>query len=178
MFLIIGLGNPGKQYEKTRHNVGFMAADLIAETHFFSRFKKQSKFNAELAEGTINNVKTIIAKPQTFMNSSGEAVQKLKSYFNLPDDSLIVIHDELDIELDRVKVCEDGSSAGHNGIKSLIQTLNTETFRRVRIGVRNKKADNIAADKFVLSRFSFIERHKLNKYILPQVLEEVEEIIK
>lgn len=178
MFLLLALGNPDKQYTHTRHNAGYAAADFIAHTYLFSPFRAQDKFNAALAEGQINGAKTLLAKPLTYMNNSGTAALKLRNYFNLTSDSIIVIHDELDLPFGAIRVRADGSSAGHNGVQSIIEQLNTDAFCRIRIGIHNQKAAVLPADKFVLSKFSFLERHKLNKYILPQVLDELEKIIK
>lgn len=185
MKLIIGLGNPGKQYEKTRHNAGFMAVDFLMDKIDLGSFKRQSKFKAEIAEGIIGGKKIIIAKPQTYMNNSGEAVQLLQSFYKIDPEDIIVVYDELDLPLGKIRVRDEGSSAGHNGIKSIIEKLGTDKFMRIRIGIKNEKAGKIPArfgsarraDKFVLSRFSILERINFKKEILPQVLQEIEKII-
>lgn len=180
MLIIIGLGNPGKQYERTRHNVGFMAVDFLAATFDFPKFRVGKKFQAEISEGEIEGMQTMLVKPKTYMNNSGDSVAAIRNYFKLPTEELIIIYDELDLPFGELRVRRDGSSAGHNGVKSIMDKLATDRFSRVRIGVANKlKIDkNLPADVFVLSRFSFLERRKLNKKILPEVVEEVLKIIK
>src|SRR4051812_41840778 len=126
MYIIVGLGNPGKKYEQTRHNLGFRVLDLLAgesgwENKYDSLFKKLKD--------------VILAKPQTFMNKSGEAVAQISKFY--PDAQLIVIHDELDLPLGSIKIQKDVSAAGHNGVQSIIDTLGTKDFIRVRLGTDN-----------------------------------------
>jgi PTH1 family peptidyl-tRNA hydrolase len=177
MFLIVGLGNPSKEYEKTRHNVGFMAVDFLAENWQLGAFKKQKKLKAEILESVINDQKIILAKPQTFMNNSGEAVMALKKFFQIKNEQVVVVYDELDLPLGKIRVRTDGSSAGHNGIKSIIQNLGTDKFIRLRIGIRNELAEKMEAADFVLSRFSKEEKKALEKEILPAAREAIEKII-
>ena len=127
-----GLGNPGTQYALHRHNVGFMAADIIAEVHNFSPWAK--KFRSLVAEGRIGRNKVLLVKPQTFMNDSGDAVQQALRYFKLDVDALTVFHDELDLAPMKVKVRAGGGLAGHNGLRSIDASLGPD-FRRVRIGI-------------------------------------------
>ncbi len=178
MYLIIGLGNPEKKYEQTRHNVGFMAIDFLVKKIGLGKFKLQQKFKAEVLTGKYDNKNIIIAKPQTYMNNSGVAVQLLKNYYKIQSENLIIVYDELDLPFKNIRVRTEGSSAGHNGIKSIIEYLASDKFNRIRIGIRNNDADKLPADKFVLSRFSFWEKHKLKKEILPQAVEEILKIIK
>lgn len=162
--LIIGLGNPGKQYEKTRHNVGFMALDEMAPG-----FKFVKKFNAEIAIGE----QIIFAKPQTFMNLSGQSVQAIMSFYKITPEELIVIHDDLDIELGEFKVQKNRSSAGHNGVQSIIDSLGTKNFSRIRIGIRNPNPEiNLSAEKFVLQKFS-----KEEMGVVYKVIKKVSEIL-
>ncbi len=127
-----GLGNPGGQYALQRHNVGFMAADIIADAHGFSPWSK--KFRSLIAEGRMGRHKVLLLKPQTFMNDSGDAVQQALRFYKLDMDALTVFHDELDLAPMKVKVKVGGGTAGHNGLRSIDSHLGPE-FRRVRIGI-------------------------------------------
>ena len=130
--LLVGLGNPGEQYKKTRHNAGFMLIDDIADT--FSIALNKKKFDAEFGRGYIDDVEVILAKPQAFMNRSGPPVQKLAAYFNISIQDILVIHDDIDLNLGRIKIKQKGGGGGHNGIKSLINALSSGDFPRLRIG--------------------------------------------
>ena len=132
MQLWVGLGNPGAQYALQRHNVGFMAADIIAEAHDFGPWQK--KFRSLIAEGRIGRQRVLLLKPQTFMNDSGDAVQQALRFYKLEMDELTVFHDELDLAPFKVKVRVGGGLAGHNGLRSIDAALGPE-FRRVRIGI-------------------------------------------
>ena len=127
-----GLGNPGAQYALHRHNVGFMAADIIAEVHRFSPWTK--KFRSLVSEGRLGGAKILLMKPQTFMNASGDAVQQALAFYKADTDALTVFHDELDLAPMKVKVKHGGGTAGHNGLRSIDQHLGPH-FRRVRIGI-------------------------------------------
>ncbi len=131
--LIVGLGNPGKRYKNSRHNAGFMAIDAVADTFSIAFDKK--KFDARFGRGYIEGVEVIIAKPQAFMNRSGPPVQKLAAYFKIEIQDILVIHDDIDLNLGRIKIKEKGGGGGHNGIKSLINALNGVNFSRIRIGI-------------------------------------------
>jgi peptidyl-tRNA hydrolase, PTH1 family len=132
MQLWVGLGNPGAQYALHRHNVGFMAADIIAEVHGFSPWSK--KFRSLIAEGRIGSRRVLLLKPQTFMHDSGDAVQQALRFYKLDMDALTVFHDELDLAPFKVKVKVGGGTAGHNGLRSINASFGSE-FRRVRIGI-------------------------------------------
>ncbi|EKD46637.1 MAG: hypothetical protein ACD_67C00134G0001, partial [uncultured bacterium] len=119
MKLIIGLGNPGKQYENTRHNAGFILLDEIQKVLAFPEFKLDKKFNAEISEKNINGEKTILAKPQTFMNLSGQSVQAIMNFYKLSPADITVAHDDLDIKIGEWKISEDSRAAGHNGVQSI-----------------------------------------------------------
>lgn len=160
MKIIIGLGNPGKEYEKTRHNAGAMCADLLREKLNFPEFKSQKKFSALISEGAHENEKIILAKPQTFMNLSGEAVQKLVNFYNCPLENLIVIYDDVDLPLGEIRVRPDGRASSHNGMKSVTQSLGSTAFARVRIGIESRgtespKEQDISS--FVLNPFTKAE---------------------
>ena len=153
MKLIIGLGNPGEEYKKTRHNAGFLAVDKIVLSIKYQVLSTQLKFNTEISNGTIDDEKIILAKPQTFMNNSGQAVKTILDYYKIKLEDIIVIHDDLDILLGKYKISKNSSSAGHKGVQSIIDYLGTKDFMRIRIGImtENKKTPT---EKFVLERFS------------------------
>ena len=132
MQLWVGLGNPGAKYSLHRHNVGFMAVDIIAEVHDFGPWQK--KFRSLIAEGRLGRHRVLLLKPQTYMNDSGDAVQQALNFYKLDEEALTVFHDELDLDPFRVKVKMGGGAAGQNGIRSLIAHVGAE-FRRVRIGI-------------------------------------------
>ena len=166
MKLVVGLGNPGKEYDKTRHNCGFRAIDFYAEKNNLS-FK--SKFNGLYADIVINNEKVLLLKPQTFMNLSGDCVIQFMKYYNLKIEDLLVIYDDTDFETGTFKVKRGGSSAGHNGIKDIINKLHTENICRVRVGISK---NNIALADYVLGRFGKEDDEKVNN-----ILSTIEKII-
>lgn len=159
MFAVVGLGNPGKNYEGTRHNVGFDAIDLLAYRNNIKINK--IKFKSVYGEGIIGNNKVILLKPQTYMNNSGMAVLDLYNFYKLPIENIIVVVDDIDIEFGTIRVKAKGSAGSHNGMKSIIYHLQSEKFPRVKIGVGQKKEGQDLAD-FVLSRFSREERDKID----------------
>ncbi|HEY8218759.1 MAG TPA: aminoacyl-tRNA hydrolase [Methylobacter sp.] len=147
--LIVGLGNPGRQYEKTRHNAGFLFLDrLISESN--GVWVNESKFDGQLAEIGIAGGKVLLLKPGTFMNRSGQAVGKVARYYKLAPDEILVVHDELDFEPGVVKLKMDGGHAGHNGLRDIIAHLGTKGFYRLRVGIGRPLAGKVVAD-FVLS---------------------------
>jgi peptidyl-tRNA hydrolase, PTH1 family len=152
--LIIGLGNPGQSYNNTRHNIGFSFIDLIADSFSFPAFS--TKFSSLVSSNIIGNYKITIVKPQTFMNLSGQAVGKIMQFYKIPPEDLIVIHDDLDLDLARVKMKINGGPGGHNGIKSIDQHLG-KNYYRVRIGI-GKPDINYDTSNFVLSKFTKDEK--------------------
>jgi PTH1 family peptidyl-tRNA hydrolase len=158
-FLIIGLGNPGTEYKSTRHNVGFMAADFLAGTD--AKWKKEK--NALVAK--VENNK-IFVKPQTFMNNSGLAVQSLMTFYKIPVENLIVIHDDMDLKIGNVRIKKGGGSGGHNGIKSIDSVVGPE-YKRIRIGVGHPRDINSPIDPsdWVLGKFTKDELEKINTVI-------------
>lgn len=178
MKLIVGLGNPGKKYERTRHNVGFMILDELArslEKEGISKWELSKKFNAEICGVTLNGQKLILVKPQTFMNESGVAVSLIGHFYKVTPADVIVVNDDKDLKLGDVRVQTDRSHAGHNGVRSIIEHLGTQNFLRVRVGVASdnaKKMEDTAA--FVLGKFGLLERGKLKEMIAKSV----EEILK
>jgi len=181
MHIIVGLGNPGKKYEYTRHNIGFMVIDVIAKQQGLT-WQHSKKFNAEIAKS--KNI--ILVKPLTFMNNSGQAVQKVLSYYKLLpkkfglitnknsdlSNILTIIHDDIDIALGKHKVSIDSRSAGHKGVESIINHLKTKNFKRLRIGIKTELAKKIAAEKFVLQKFSEEEINIINN-LIPKIINEL-----
>lgn len=133
MKMIVGLGNPGSKYKETKHNIGFITLDEFAVQHNMA-FNK-TKFEAVYAEGFIGTEKILLVKPQTFMNDSGRAVRPLMDYFNVELEDLVVVYDDLDLPVGRLRLRQKGSAGGHNGIKSIIQHIDTADFNRIRIGI-------------------------------------------
>ena len=179
MKIIIGLGNPGKQYENTRHNVGFMVLDELRKAWGFPEFRIDKKFDAETSAGSVLGKKTMLVKPQTFMNLSGTSVRKALDFYKTTPASLFVVQDELDLPLGKHKIATDSSAAGHNGIKNIIEHVGTQTFSRLRIGIATDKQDASClrdAHDFVLDRFSK-EEQEILRTELPNYLQEVETFI-
>ncbi len=135
MKLIIGLGNPGKEYAMTHHNIGFLFLDSLQETLGFETFREVKKMSAEISEGSINGEKILLVKPMTFMNHSGTTVQTLLQFYKLAPTDIIVIHDDLDIDRGMYKTTPSSRSAGHNGVADIIEKIGTQDFFRVRIGI-------------------------------------------
>lgn len=161
MKIIVGLGNPGPEYQETRHSVGFMALDRIASEYRFDKFHLEKKFEAEISEGNIKQEKCLLVKPQTFMNRSGESVQKILNFYKQDIKNLIVIHDDLDISLGELKIAFDRNSAGHKGVQSIIDSLSSKEFKRIRIGIKVED-QKVPTEKFVLERFGKAEEEKIN----------------
>ena len=153
MYLIVGLGNPGTKYEKTRHNVGFLVLDDLQRKYGFPEFSPSKKHTSLTSEGIISETKTLLAKPQTFMNNSGKAVKSLMA----AKPNLIVVHDDIDIPLGKVKVSENRGSAGHKGVDSIIRSLGTKNFTRIRVGIQPKKGKPSNVETFVLKKFTSTE---------------------
>lgn len=151
MKLIVGLGNPGKKYENTWHNIGFMAIDALAKFCVAPKSKKSGKFKAEISEAFLGEEKIILAKPLTFMNLSGEAVSALAGFYKLSPADIIVIHDDIDLPLGKIRIAFDSSAGGHNGIKSIIQSLKTQKFCRLKLGVAEKNLELMDAADYVLA---------------------------
>ncbi|MBI5728378.1 MAG: aminoacyl-tRNA hydrolase [Candidatus Magasanikbacteria bacterium] len=166
MKLIVGLGNPGKKYARTRHNAGFMALDAAREAllpHQVSAWELSKKFNAEICGCTVRGgEKVILAKPMTFMNVSGEAVQLLGHFYKLTPRDLLVVHDDKDLPLGECRRQTDRGSAGHQGVISIIEHIGTQDFTRLRLGIASDNPKRMAnVPKFVLSNFGLLERKKV-----------------
>ncbi len=174
MWLIVGLGNPGAEYEKHRHNVGFMAVDEIASQHAMTPFKK--KFRGLVTDAVINGEKTLLLKPHTFMNISGDSVQQAATFYKIPTDKIIVIYDELDLEPGKVKTKKGGGSGGHNGIKSIDQCLGNKDYWRLRIGIGHP-GDKNRVSGYVLSNFPKADYDWLDD-LLPAIGKEIGHFVK
>lgn len=163
MFLIVGLGNPTREYEKTRHNVGFDAIDELIDRENIPQAGIQSK--AMIGKGIIGGQKVMLAKPLTYMNLSGEAVRGLVDYYKIdPEEELIVLYDDIDLDPGKLRIRKSGSAGGHNGMKNIIQHLGTQKFCRIRIGIGAKPNGWDLAD-YVLGRFNTEERKEVDDAI-------------
>jgi len=181
MILIIGLGNPGKKFEKTRHNIGFRVLDEFQrknkDMHHFSNFKLIKKFNSLISEGKSNDENIVLVKPQTFMNLSGKAVKKLISNIQNLTSKLWIIHDDIDIPLGEIRIVKNRSSAGHKGVESIIKELGTKNFVRFRIGIQPKFGKPKNPERFVLQKFNK-EEEKIVKEVIKKTVEAIEMILK
>jgi len=169
MFLIVGLGNPGRKYQETRHNIGFQVVDeLRSSLHFatarvvdefarenknnFPKFKFAKKFNAEISEGILGGEKILLAKPQTFMNLSGKSVKTLMSFYKITRPVFVAVHDDMDIPLGKIRIVKNRGAAGHKGVESIIKELKNKNFIRFRVGIQPKTGKPKNVEKFVLQK--------------------------
>jgi PTH1 family peptidyl-tRNA hydrolase len=166
--LIIGLGNPGSKYQSTRHNIGFLALDAIASRHDISISLKG--FDALYGKGKISDVPVLLAKPQTYMNISGFAAKKLVDYFKIDREDIIVVHDDIDLPFNLIRLKAGGGHAGHKGLISIIDELGDPAFIRVRIGIG--KPDRFAVERYVLEAFTDDELK-----LLPNIIERVSDAV-
>lgn len=173
MKLIIGLGNPGKQYQNTRHNLGFRIIDALRQDLEFEDWQSTKKFQASISQGVFNNKKTILAKPETFMNESGKAVKLLANYYQISPEQILIIHDEADLPFGEIRCQASRGAAGHRGVESIINHLKTNEFCRIRIGIRPENPINESLDDFVLAEFTPQEEE-----LIPKIIKESVEIIK
>ncbi len=160
MFLIVGLGNPGSQYEDTRHNIGFKVVDNIAKEYNIEI--NRQKFKGMCGEGFINGEKVILLKPTTYMNLSGESIREVVDFYKLSNDDVLVIYDDISLDVGRLRIREKGSAGGHNGIKSIIAHLGTDIFPRIKVGVGQPNVDLV---NYVLGKFTKEEMEVLNESI-------------
>jgi PTH1 family peptidyl-tRNA hydrolase len=170
--LVIGLGNPGDRYQATRHNTGFRIVDAFAHA-FRMSFSMKKKFHSEIADSPA----ATLAKPQTFMNDSGKAVQAVASYYKIQPKNIIVIHDDLDIPFGEIKIQFGRGPAGHKGVASIIQSLKTNAFWRIRVGIAGKTKDEMPGDAYVISEFTKTEEEALKKNIIPNAYIALAEIL-
>jgi PTH1 family peptidyl-tRNA hydrolase len=160
--LLVGLGNPGSEYDLTRHNVGFLCLDgFVNSTSEMDNWVNKKDLKCSVSSGRVGDVKVVAVKPSTFMNLSGEAVQAVMNFYKIPLSDTVVLHDELDINFGQIRLRLGGSSAGHNGIKN-ISSLVGEEYNRVRIGVGPKSPARIKSEDFVLKKFTKEEQGQLN----------------
>ena len=174
MYLITGLGNPGDKYRYTKHNVGFMVLDHFASEHNISISKLKHK--ALIGEGQIGQERVILAKPQTYMNLSGESVQELMHWYKEDISRLIVVYDDVDLDVGRIRIRPEGSSGTHNGMKSIIYLLNTDKFPRIRVGI-GKQPPYMDLGNYVLSRFNDEEIPLMEEAVKKSALA-IEEIVR
>ena len=179
MILIVGLGNLGKKFEKTRHSLGFRIIDEFARKNKFLDFKLEKKFLAEISQGKIENKKIILAKPQTFMNNSGQSVKLLTKPYALDPKNLIIVHDDIDLHLGKIKIVKNRGAAGHKGVQSIIDELGTKDFIRFRIGIKPKPytLDPKTLDMFVLQKFNK-EEEKILKELIKKTCQAIEMAVK
>jgi PTH1 family peptidyl-tRNA hydrolase len=171
--LIVGLGNPGKEYAQTRHNVGFLAIEEYAKKNDFPAFKNKEKFRGDISEQGSGEQKQIIIMPDTFMNLSGQSVLLLSEFYKIVPEEILIIHDELDFEFGRVemKVGGEGKSS-HRGIRSISESLRSNDFHRLRIGIGGKDLDVFDASDYVLAKWNKEETEKLPK-LIRQVIKQI-----
>lgn len=180
MKLIVGLGNPGEKYKGVRHNLGFMVVEELGKAFNNEQWTFNRKLKSEIVKSQISNVNCILAKPQTYMNNSGLAVKLLAAYYKIASEDIIVIHDDLDLSLGKIKIRLGGAAAGHHGVESVIAALGTDQFTRVRLGIgpsagsglallgEHKKA-HFSAEKFVLEPFIHKEKPQV-KHMIKQAI--------
>lgn len=183
MKLLVGLGNPGEKYAGTRHNLGFEVIGKFAKSVDNGQWIVDSRVKSEIFKCQFSNVTCILAKPLTYMNNSGLAVKLLTTYYKIPATDVIVIHDELDLPLGKIKVRAGGAAAGHHGVESIMAALNSDKFVRVRVGIGNlktlsaeRKGAHVDTDKFVLEPFISSERSQL-KHLIKQAVQALETLL-
>lgn len=171
MKLIVGLGNPGKKYERTRHNTGFRALDVLAGK---IKWQDNKKFNTQLTEINFADNKILLAKPQTFMNKSGLAVRQLVDFYHLDIKDVLIIYDDLDLLIGQTRLKKSGSSGGHNGMASVIENLGTNEINRLKIGIAEKTTgkQTVSAEQYVLKPFT-----REASAIIKKTLEKIPELI-
>lgn len=172
MYLIVGLGNPGREYEHTRHNVGFDAIDKISSRYNIDL--NRTKFKGMYGEGFLDGEKIILLKPLTYMNLSGESVREIANFHKIKNENIIVIYDDVDLEVGRIRIRKKGSSGGHNGIKSILYNLEKEEFLRIKLGVGKAERDMVS---HVLGKFHAEDREKIEE-VLNCTIDIVDTIIK
>lgn len=173
--LVVGLGNPGPEYERTRHNVGFLVADVLAQ-RVGGRFAVHKKSGADLLQARLDGRQVLIAKPRSFMNLSGRSVAALARFFSVPPTEVIVVHDELDLPFGQVRLKRGGGEGGHNGLRSVSSALTTKDYLRTRIGIGRPPGRQDPAD-YVLKPFSSVERKEV-PVIVEQAADAVELLLR
>ncbi|MFE9325130.1 aminoacyl-tRNA hydrolase [Nocardia sp. CA-135953] len=173
--LVVGLGNPGSEYERTRHNIGFLVADVLAQ-RVGGRFAVHKKSGADLLQARLDGRQVLIAKPRSFMNLSGRSVAALAKFFSVPPTEVIVVHDELDLPFGQVRLKRGGGEGGHNGLRSVSSALTTKDYLRTRIGIGRPPGRQDPAD-YVLKPFSSVERKEV-PVIVEQAADAVELLLR
>ena len=163
LWLVVGLGNPGRSYTKTRHNIGFMVLDALADA--FSIGVEKKKNDVIFGRGVIKGERVILVKPMAYMNRSGPSVRRFADYFGIPGENMLVIHDDIDLTFERLKIKMKGGHGGHNGIRSMIDAFGSGDFARLRIGV-GRPGDHKGVTDHVLGRFSESEQNVLDQLIM------------
>lgn len=174
MYLVAGLGNPGSRYDMTRHNIGFEVIDYIAREYGVK--VKKLKFKGLYGEVNIGGEKAILLKPQTYMNLSGESIREFSAFYKIPTENIVIINDDIYLDAGRMRIRKSGSAGGHNGLKSIIYQLGSDSFPRIRIGVNSELREKADLADFVLSRFSKEEIPILEDVII-RAKNAVEEIV-
>lgn len=176
-FLIVGLGNPGKKFSNTRHNIGFLALDAWVKKYYPEKiFSSEKKIDGLLLKIKIPQGKLFLLKPETFMNLSGIAVQKTIDFYQIQKENVLVIFDDIDLSFGKIRFSQNGRSGGHKGLQSIIDFLETTEINRLKIGIDNRLAP-ISTEKYVLENFDQKEREYLGKMIFPAVIDEVDNFI-
>lgn len=170
-YLIVGLGNIGKEYHGTRHNIGFEVLDSFAQANNFSGWVNKKDLKCELATANLGENRVILCKPTTFMNSSGEAVQAVQHFYKMYNQNTLVVYDELTVSFGQIRARVSGSDAGHNGVKSLIQYIGDD-FNRLRVGIGSEISEKADSASFVLGKFSKDEQKQL-----PEIIKETNAMI-
>ena len=172
--LIVGLGNIGKEYDETRHNVGFKSVDEIQKSWKAEDWKEEKKWKCLVSQASKNGQKVILAKPTTFMNNSGMAIEAISKYYKIPAENIHVIYDDIDLPLGAIRLRKKGGPGTHNGMKSMITQLGTENFPRIRIGIENRQ-NPIEIVDYVLGKWTKEEQTQLQKIIqeIPTIYEKV-----
>lgn len=176
MKLIVGLGNPGKEYAQTRHNAGFLALDEIKEKYEFPEFSINKKLQGQMNKGKINKSVAVLLKPDTFMNNSGFSVQSALNFLKIKAEDLVVIHDDKDIPLGETRVQKGRGTAGHNGVRSIVEQVGSNDFIRIRIGIAPMNEKILDTPNFVLEKFTSEEKDMLKK-VLKNVTDEIRELL-
>ncbi|MBO7166821.1 MAG: aminoacyl-tRNA hydrolase [Kiritimatiellae bacterium] len=164
MKVIAGLGNPGAEYANTPHSIGFEAVDALASS-IGASWKRSSSFKGELATGLVGNVKVMLVKPQTFMNLSGDCIAPVLKYHNCTHSDLIVVSDDIDLPVGKIRIRKGGSAGGHNGLKSVIERTGTQDFVRLRLGVGREGHNRSSVINHVLGKFSSSDREIMNEVV-------------
>jgi len=171
-YLIAGLGNPGEEYAGTRHNIGFMLAERLAQK-WGASWKAEKKFQARVARAEQDGRKIIVCQPQTFMNASGEAIGAVQRFYQLPNERLLVAVDDADLPLGQIRLRAEGSSGGHHGLESIEQQLGGRKYPRQRLGIGRRESDGRQITNYVLGRFTTAERELVDK-VLARAEEQVD----